>query len=130
MLRNFAILSLICLPACRSDETLTGYGASGVVWTLAEMDGRRFAARATLRFPEPGQIAGNAPCNAYSGKQTAPYPWFQAENIAATHRACPDLAAENAFFSALSAMTLAEVGNGTLILSTETGREMVFTAAE
>ena len=110
------------------DETLSGYGATGVVWQWAELDGQSVAARATLIFPEEGRIEGEAPCNRFSGVQTVPYPWFKAERIAATKRACPDLAAEAAFLEALSEMTLAELAGDVLILRNDAGREMVFRA--
>ncbi|WP_422075358.1 META domain-containing protein [Tranquillimonas rosea] len=47
---------------------------------------------------------------------------------AATRRACPALEAERRYFAALREMTLAEVAEGTLILSTPEGRKMVFQA--
>jgi heat shock protein HslJ len=47
-----------------------------------------------------------------------------------TKMACPDLKAEYKFFKALEAMTLAEVLNDVLILSTSEGREMVFKAGD
>ena len=55
-----------------------------------------------------------------------PYPWIKIENIAATKRACPDLAAESAYFTSLQAMTLSEVLGDVLILSNDEGDEMVF----
>ena len=48
------------------------------------------------------------------------------EDVAATKRACPDLAAENAYFTALQSMTLSEVLGNVLILSNDAGDEMVF----
>ena len=128
MIRSALILPAIFgLWSC-SDETLSGYGAAGVVWELEELDGQAAPARATLSFPQEGQIQGEAPCNQFSGQQTVPYPWFKAENIAATRRACPHLQAEAAFFAALSEMTLAEVAGNVLILRNDAGREMVFRA--
>lgn len=121
-----ALIPLVLAAACRGDETVAAYGAGASLWHLNGIDGAAFAARATLGFPAAGRIAGEAPCNAYSGRMAAPYPWFEATDIAATRRACPDLAAETAFFDALSAMTLAEVAGDTLILSTPEGCEMVF----
>jgi len=97
---------------------------------LQESEGQALPARATHLFPEEGRSAGEAPCNRYFGTLTDPYPWFKPTGIGATKRACPDLAAEDAFFNALNAMTLAEVAGQTLILSTPEGREMVFTAQE
>lgn len=122
------VVALLLLAACRGDETVTAYGGAGQVWALSELDGAAFAATATLHFPKPGRIAGDTPCNAYSGAMTAPYPWFQATGIAATRRVCPDLAAEAAFLSALAAMTQSEVSGDVLILRDDAGREMVFRA--
>lgn len=124
------IAALWGLADCSADETLAAYGAAGIVWQLQELDDHPFPARATLNFPETGKLAGDAPCNSYFGAQTAPYPWFAAENIAATRRACPDLAAETAYLGALSDMNLAEVLGNTLILSNDAGRKMVFTATK
>ncbi|WP_237096223.1 META domain-containing protein [Nereida sp. MMG025] len=114
--------------ACQNDETLSAYGAAGKTWVLTELDGAAFPARATLEFPQAGELAGQAPCNRFFGAQTVPYPWFKAENIAATKMACPDLPAEGQFLTALSEMTLSEVLGDTMILSNDAGREMVFKA--
>lgn len=121
------LIALAALAACK-DETLTGYGAAGQTWVLHSIDGAPFTQRATIAFPEEGRITGDAPCNSYFARQTLPYPWFKAEGIGATKRACPALAAEQAYFDALARMTLAEVAGATLILSTEAGDEMVFRA--
>ncbi|WP_424975770.1 META domain-containing protein [Dinoroseobacter sp. S124A] len=119
------------LAACTaSDETLSGFTSPETVWTLSELDGTPFAARMTLQFLEPGQIAGQAPCNRFTGALTVPYPWFGTGPLAATRMACPDLAAEDMVFKALSDMTEAEVSGPVLILrNSELGREMVFRAA-
>ncbi|MEM6588049.1 MAG: META domain-containing protein [Pseudomonadota bacterium] len=107
---------------------MSGYGASDTEWILTEIDGAAFEARAVLSFPEEGRIQGRGPCNTFSGSQTVPYPWFKTEGIAVTRMACPELDAEAAFFEALQAMTLAEVGVDTLFLSNDDGRKMVFRA--
>jgi len=120
-------LSLL-VSACQKDETVAGYGAADRLWVLQELDGAAFPARATLTFPERGKIAGQAPCNSYRASMESPYPWFRAGPIAATRRACPELDAERRFLESLAAMTQSEVLGGTLILSDETGREMVFKA--
>ena len=123
-----ALAAFIFVKASGKDETISGYATPGVTWTLTELGGAPFPARATLTFPEQGQIAGKAPCNSYSATQSAPYPWFEVGPVAATKRACPDLPAEAAFFDALARVTLAEVAGEVLILSTEDGFEMVFQA--
>jgi len=121
-----ALLFVLALAACRDDETVGAYGAADRVWDLVEIDGVTFRQRATLTFPENDQIAGNAPCNSYSGAMTIPYPWFEAGPLAVTRMTCPDQEAETRFFSALGDMTLSEVAGSTLILSNDDGREMLF----
>ena len=128
---RYACLALLTfLTACKADETVRAYGAADRVWVLSELDGTNFAAMATLEFPEPGQIAGQAPCNRFFATLSVPYPWFKAGPIGATKMACPDLDAESQFFDALSAMSLSEVLGDVLILSTPEGRERVFKAAD
>lgn len=122
------IAALSLLGHCR-DETVTGHGGAGTLWRLESIDGTPFPARATLAFPEEGSLAGEAPCNRYSGLQEAPYPWFAARRIVSTRRACPDLASETLYFAALAEMTLVEIAGPVLILSNDGGREMVFHAA-
>lgn len=124
-----AVMALSVLGYCK-DETVTGHGGADTVWQAQSIDGVAFAARATLHFPAEGELAGEAPCNRYSGRQSAPYPWFAAEDVAATRRACPDLAAEAQYLAALREMTLVEVMGDILILSNDAGREMVFHARD
>lgn len=121
----FICASALLLVACRGDETVAGYGGAEKLWRVVEIDGVAFTAGATMRFPEPGRIAGDAPCNSYAATMTAPYPWFQTGPIAATRRYCPDADAETAFFSALAEMTLSEVLGDTMILSTPEGRSII-----
>ncbi len=124
------VLLVVSLLNCSGDETLSGHGAAGKTWQLREIDGTAFDATATITFPEEGKIVGEAPCNRYFAAQLQPYPRFEAAEIGTTRRACPDLDRETAFLDALGAMSLAEVAQTTLILSTPEGREMVFRAAE
>ena len=121
-------ITALFLSACK-DETISGYADTGASWSLVEVDGVAFQAKATLGFPEKGRIVGNGPCNSYSAAQSAPYPWFDTGPIAATRRACPDLPSETTFFDALAQMSIVEVSGNTLILSNEDGREMVFKTA-
>lgn len=123
--------ALLCLTlllcACRGDETVAAYGAAGDVWQLTEVDGAPVAYTAVIRFGADGTVTGRAPCNSYSARQTAPYPWFELGPIRVTRRACPALRSEAAYLSALRAMTLAETSSDVLILSNDAGRSMVFT---
>ena len=97
-------------------------------YRLTTLNGVPFTASATLDLSTPGKISGDAPCNRYFADQTAPYPWFDAGPIGATRRACPDLAAETAYLTALAAMEFAETLGDTLILSNSDGAELVFQA--
>ncbi len=125
-----AALVLGTLTACQDDETARAYGAADRIWTLSEINGAPFPATATLTFPETGKIAGDAPCNGYFAAMTAPYPWFEAKQIASTKMACPDLQAESEFFAALAAASISEVSGDTLILSNPDGLSMIFKAAD
>ncbi len=123
------IPALAILGYCK-DETVTGHGGADVIWRLAAIDNVPFTADASLWFPEEGVIAGAAPCNRFTARQAAPYPWFHAEAITVGDAACPQLEAEAQFLGTLADMTLVEVIGPVMILSTETGREMVFQAGK
>lgn len=127
MTRAALFLPLV-LGLCQGDETLTGYGAADQTFVLQSINGAPFTARATITFPEEGQIAGQAPCNSYSATQEVPYPWFKAGPIRSTKRACPDLQAETLYLQTLAKMTLSEVSGKSLILSTPEGDRMDFEA--
>jgi heat shock protein HslJ len=129
MIKAVALVTLL-VSACQKDETISRYVDPASVWQLAELDGKPFNIRATITFPGEGRIAGQAPCNRYSGTQTSPYPWFHAGPLIATKMACPDLMAENVFFEALADMTLSEAVPDALILSNDAGRAMVFRRAQ
>lgn len=127
MLSLFA-LSGLALGGCSPDESISKFADGEAAYHLVSLDGVPFAGRATISFPEPGRVTGQAPCNSYFALQTVPYPWFGLEGIGATRMACPDLDLEAQFFAALEDMTLSEVTGDTLILSNPAGREMVFEA--
>ena len=130
MLRSLFLVAPLILSLCDRDETVAAYGAGGQSWDLREIDGQPLPAPATLVFTEEGQISGQAPCNGYTGKLDAPYPWFGIKDLAATQAACAHLEAEGIYFAALMAMTQSEVSGDVLILRNDDGHEMVFTASE
>ncbi len=124
-------LSWLSLASCQADETIRAYGAGEGVWQLAEMNGKPVTVLATLQFTDRHQISGTAPCNSYSARMDVPYPWWGTGPIAATKRACPDLSAEAAFFSALEGAKLSSAKGQQLILSAEDGSPLlVFTPAD
>lgn len=114
------------LSTCGSDETISGYIDTSAEFALTEIGGVPYTARATIAFPEQGLARGTGPCNAWSATQTAPYPWLALGAIAATRRACPELAQETEYFAALAEMTLIEALGDVVLLSDDTGKEMVF----
>lgn len=122
-MRYLALLLLVA--ACQRDETLTSYGAEGT-WRLTHVNDQTTEIPATISFAADGQVQGKAPCNSYSALQTAPYPWFALTPIAATKRACPDLALEQDFLTALAKMTLSEVSGDILILSNDADERLQF----
>ncbi|WP_424832654.1 META domain-containing protein [Ruegeria sp.] len=130
MTRLIMTLPLVALFQCAKDETVAAYGAADQTWVLQEIDGQPYGASALLRFPDEGKIAGNAPCNSYSGTLNAPYPWFEITDLAATRAACAGLEAEGVYFAALLSMTQSEVSGDVLILRNEDGHEMIFKAAD
>ncbi len=125
------LIPAICLflSACVRDESLRAYGADDDVFVLRTLNGQMFNAAASVSFPRPGQIAGNGPCNAFSGPQTAPYPWIAVGPLTVTRRGCPELAQEQAFLGALGRMTVAIVKEFDLTLSNDAGEELVFSRA-
>ncbi|MDJ0821501.1 MAG: META domain-containing protein [Paracoccaceae bacterium] len=126
-MRRSGLIFALLIAACAEAEGTGGYDAPDVIWVLQSLDGAPFAADATLRFPALDRIAGEAPCNLYSGAQTGRYPAFRTGPILSTKRACPELAAEGQFFTALERMTRAEQSGETMLLSSEDGGQMVFT---
>ncbi len=125
---RLSFLFLTMLFGCNADETLSAYGAAEREWRLTNLNDAPFNAQVILTFPEPGKIAGRAPCNSFSAAQTAPYPWFEVGAIASTKRACADLDLEQEFFTALKSMTISEVSGDTLILSNDAKERLVFKA--
>lgn len=123
-------LVLLLLAACGPDETISGFVDPATTYQLTEINGQAYAASATITFPEEGLIQGKAPCNSYSGEQTAPYPWFETSTLMVTRATCPQAAQERAFFAALGNMSLIEATGNFLILQNDDGDEMVFEAAQ
>ncbi|MEM9710477.1 MAG: META domain-containing protein [Pseudomonadota bacterium] len=119
------ILPLI-LGLCAPDETVSGYAEPDAVYGLETLGGEAVGYEAHIAFPEKGRVQGAGPCNIFSASQSVPYPWIEIGPIAATKRACPDLAGEAAFFAALEAAELVEVAGDVLILTDGAGAEAVF----
>jgi len=120
-------LLALALAACSTLPDTVGEAApDSTVFFLEEVNDQAIDFTASIRFLSTGRVEGSGPCNRYSGEQTAPLPWVEIENIAATRRACEDLEAETAFFAALQRMDFSEVGATTLLLTNAAGESMVF----
>lgn len=130
MFRAALIIPLFLHACWAKDETISAFTGTGTVWTLTEFEGGDPVFSASITFPEQGQIAGKGPCNSFTAAQSAPYPWVEITDLAATKRACPELDGEAKFFQAISAAVLAEVAGKVMILTTQDGSEMVFGAVE
>ena len=114
-------------------------------WRLAKLDGVAFVARplrlknhgnkpaavspvaafAMIQFKADGRFKGTAGCNHLFGHQQQVYPNFNLDLIKATRMACPT-SAERLFVDALSVMIKARRADEILILSNNSGREMLF----
>lgn len=129
MKKRYSLSLVICsLGACGPDETISGYAETDTSYNLSEIDKAPFVTTASIVFGKDGTVSGKGPCNTFSASQSAPYPWFALGPIASTRKACPHLQLETVYFEALADMSIAEVVGGTLILSNDAGREMVFQA--
>ncbi|PRY20260.1 heat shock protein HslJ [Aliiruegeria haliotis] len=125
---RFTVLVGVALVAGCADETISGYANREATYRLEEMHGAPVEWPATIRFPERGRVVGQGPCNDFSAAQSLVYPWIEVAQPNATRRMCPDMAAEQGYLEALQAAHLVEVSGPVLILTDDTGREMVFRA--
>jgi len=117
----FAALALAaCVtPALSEDEI------AGVDWHLVGLEGQTVGWSASLRI-DGDKLSGKAPCNRWFATNAAALPAVVIQGIGATKMACPDLAAESAYFEALQAMQRAELDQGHLYLIGPEGRVMEF----
>lgn len=116
-----AALSLAaCVTPALSDDEI-----AGIDWHLVGIEGQDVDWTASLRF-DGDKVSGKAPCNRWFGTNAAVFPDVAITTIGATKMACPDLAAESAFFEAMQAMQRAELDQGHLFLIGPEGRLVEF----
>lgn len=128
MLGFFLSLPALLAPWLK-DETVSGYALRGAAYVLEEVDAAPAPWEATLIFPRKGRIRGETACGRFRARQTVPYPWLSVEAVQPARDCAADArAAEAAFLVRLTSMTLAEASGRVLILSNDTGGEMVFVA--
>jgi len=124
------LIVLVALMGCVAENTVSEFVMSDAVYVLERLGGDPFAARATITFPGPGKVLGEAPCNRWSGAQTLDYPLVKIGPILSTKRTCGEQAEETAFFTALERMKRVEATGAIVILSDGAGAEMVFRAVK
>ncbi|WP_374375553.1 META domain-containing protein [Tabrizicola sp.] len=118
------VCAALSLTACVS-PALSNDEIAGVDWHLVGLEGQEVGWEAFLRF-DGDKVAGKAPCNRWFGTNSAALPAVSIQGIGATKMACPDLAAESAYFETLQAMLRAELDQGHLYLIGPEGRIMEF----
>jgi len=129
-MKRIALIAALCAAAAAAPAAAQSpYDNPNVTWELTQIDTTFYKSKATLNFPEPGQVAGKAPCNNFTGMQKGTWPDFETGPLAVTRMACPEMAEENEFFRMLALMTSATTADETLTLSGD-GHLMIFIAAE
>lgn len=130
MMTGWGILAALALSVggttMSAGDTIDGYDDLTEEYRLVEIDGTAFEAEAVIAFAQGGMIRGQGPCNAFGAPQTGEWPAFNVDFIRGTKMACPDLAAEQAFFDALTRMERAASDGSRLTLSNASGETMVF----
>jgi heat shock protein HslJ len=114
-LRRAAALALL-LAACAptAEETAApegGWLLPGTDWRLVELGGAPYPARVTATLNPDGTVTGEAPCNGFRAVYSGRWPDLTFEAVTTTRIACPDLAAETAFFAALEQVSRAAIGD-------------------
>lgn len=129
MTRRFtlALALAVALASAGMAPVRAAEGDAPTEWRLIGLDGKPFAAEATLVFQADGTVTGRAPCNRWFGTNAADLPAISLSGIGATKMACDQLAEEALFFQALQLMATSETTKaGTLVLRGPEGRVMEF----
>jgi heat shock protein HslJ len=98
-------------PTTTESETMTQNTdpLTGTSWSVDEIDGEGVIDRsqATVEFPEPGRVAGNASCNRYMGGYERDGESLTFGNLAGTLMACPEalMNQERRFHQAMGQVT-------------------------
>lgn len=89
----------------------------GTSWKLVELNGAPFEANAVATLTEDGRITGQGPCNAFNAAFTGTWPDIGFEPIPRTRRACPEIAAEDAFLAAMERVNRGEMLEDAMLLT-------------
>lgn len=107
-----AVLTCSSIPALAAD-----FPVSDQVWELVSVNGTPYQFKGSAVFPEPGRIAGSAPCNRYMGNLAGTLEEFAIGPLAATQMACADLDAEQTFLEYLQAVNTGKLSDDVLVLT-------------
>ena len=122
MTRLLSIPALILLTACQAAPP---EAPAAPLFTLQTVDDRPFPARATLRL-EDRRYSGAGPCNGFGGTLERQEDGLRFGQMESTLVSCPDDVHEARYFALLRAVVRARETGNRLVLSTETGHELVF----
>jgi len=125
MLR-FVFPLLIALSSALRAEDAVPLPPPDATFMLIAIDGVPATAPTTLAFQGPARVGGRAACNNWFAGFVGPLPAFAIGPAGATRMACPAMAQESAFFTALGQMTSAALDGAALTLSNDAGRQMAF----
>lgn len=98
-------------PASTETATMTQENdpLTGTSWQVEDIAGGGVidGSKATVQFPEPGRVAGNASCNRYMGGYERDDASLTFGNLAGTMMACPEplMAEEQRFHQAMGQVT-------------------------
>jgi heat shock protein HslJ len=108
---------LLAAAACQAADASDVSERPGV-WRLIALNGQSPApVVVTLAFPAPGQLAGQGPCNRYSGAYAGDGAAFRPGALASTEMACDALALEGRYFAALARVDRREQAGDRMVLT-------------
>lgn len=126
-----ALLAAGCArePLAVVQSPLPAKTLSGQTWVLDSLGGEAIVNPVTATFAD-GQLTGVAPCNSFVGAYEGTGQPLRIGPLAATRRACPDLALEDRFLTALGQTAEASFTAAQMELRDAAGQPlMVFVAA-
>lgn len=122
-MRNLLLTLALSLSAgaAMADPNITDHE-----WQLLKLDGTLVNFTASFAIDPAGRVTGKAPCNRYFGNNQQSLPLLSLDALGSTRMACPDLAAEDSYLKALTAVTTAQIEDGCLALRDDDAVRMVF----
>jgi heat shock protein HslJ len=117
-MRSVLMAAALTMAGCAALQAEVPPNYLALEWRLLALDGAApGAVEVTIDLSVAGRVAGQAPCNRYSGAYAGTLPDFRPGAVAATRMACDHLALENTFFAVLGKVTEARVEGDRLILT-------------